>query len=52
MDLPKLPVGALADRAVDWLTTHGAAAFDAVGDGVEAAVDGVLWALQARRRWR
>lgn len=47
MDLPKLPVGALADRAVDWLTAHGAAAFDAVGDAVEAAVDGVLWTLQA-----
>ena len=29
MEALKLPVGALAARAVDWLTAHGAAAFDA-----------------------
>lgn len=47
MDAPKLPVGRLAAEGVDWLTAHGAAAFDALGRGVETTVDGVLWALQA-----
>ena len=42
----KLPVGAAAEGAFDWLGAHASGVFDAISDGLAGLIDGVLWALQ------
>ena len=42
----KLPVGQVAKSGFDWLKTHGAGAFDALSDALEAMIDAILWLLQ------
>jgi glycine betaine/proline transport system permease protein len=42
----KIPVGEAAATAFDWLQTNGAGFFDAVSNGLETLIDGVLWLLQ------
>lgn len=43
----KIPVGDLAESAVDWLTDHGAWFFDGLAAFVTAIIDSILWVLQA-----
>ena len=45
--IPKIPVGAAADDAFDWLDARAAGALDVVSDAVAGLIDGVLWAFQA-----
>ncbi len=42
----KLPIGAGAEAAVDWIRSHGVAVFDAVSAALQAAIEAVLWVLQ------
>lgn len=42
----KIPVGAVANDAVDWLTANGAWFFDSLADAVNGLIDGILWLLQ------
>ena len=42
----KIPVGDWAEAGVDWLARVGGAVFDAISDGLEALIDGILWLLQ------
>ena len=42
----KIPVGAAAEGAFDWLGAHASGVFDAVSDALAGLIDGVLWALQ------
>ena len=41
----KIPVGAAAEGAFDWLGANARGVFDAVSDGLAGLIDGVLWAL-------
>jgi glycine betaine/proline transport system permease protein len=43
----KIPVGLWAKAGVDWLQAHGGRVFDAISTGLESAINGVLWLLQA-----
>ncbi|MDZ4094274.1 MAG: choline ABC transporter permease subunit [Paracoccaceae bacterium] len=42
----KIPVGKLAKIVFDWLKTHGAWLFDAMGAVMEALIGAILWVLQ------
>jgi glycine betaine/proline transport system permease protein len=42
----KIPVGRVAAQLFDWLQANGAFVFDAISDGMEALIDGMLWILQ------
>ena len=42
----KIPVGDAAAALFDWLQINGAFFFDALSDGLEAMIDGILWVLQ------
>lgn len=42
----KIPVGDAAAAIFDWLQINGALVFDALSDGLEAMIDGILWVLQ------
>ena len=42
----KIPVGDAAAAVFDWLQINGAFFFDALSDGLEAMIDGILWVLQ------
>jgi glycine betaine/proline transport system permease protein len=42
----KIPVGRVAAQLFDWLQANGAFFFDAISDGMEALIDGMLWILQ------
>lgn len=42
----KIPVGAQAARAVDWLKVHARPVFDALTDGLQAMIDAILWVLR------
>ena len=42
----KIPVGAAAEGAFDWLGANASGVFDAVSDGLARLIDGVLWTLQ------
>ncbi|MFP5509127.1 MAG: choline ABC transporter permease subunit [Alphaproteobacteria bacterium] len=43
----KIPVGDYADRAFTWLEINAAFFFDAMSDGLEALIAGILWVLQS-----
>lgn len=43
----KIPVGAGAAAAFDWLQINGRWFFDGLSDGMEALIDGILWVLQS-----
>jgi glycine betaine/proline transport system permease protein len=43
----KIPIGAWAKSAVEWLRTHGGGVFDVISDGLLSAIDAILWVLQA-----
>ncbi|MGR3703961.1 MAG: choline ABC transporter permease subunit [Paracoccaceae bacterium] len=43
----KIPVGDYADRAFTWLEINAAFFFDAMSDGLEALITGILWVLQS-----
>jgi len=42
----KIPVGATARDAFDWLQDNGAPVFDAIEAGLRGLIDAILWALQ------
>ncbi|MGV6846974.1 MAG: choline ABC transporter permease subunit [Marinibacterium sp.] len=42
----KIPVGKWAAGGFDWLQVNGGWFFDGLADGLEALIDGVLWALE------
>ncbi|MDB5506305.1 MAG: choW [Devosia sp.] len=42
----KIPVGRVASDFFNWLRDNFSAAFDALADGAEALIDGLLWVLQ------
>ncbi len=42
----KIPVGDAAAAVFDWLQINGAFFFDALSDGLEAMIEGILWVLQ------
>ncbi|MXQ06402.1 choline ABC transporter permease subunit [Alphaproteobacteria bacterium GH1-50] len=42
----KIPVGDAAAAVFDWLQVNGAFFFDALSDGLDAMIDGILWVLQ------
>ncbi|EBA12535.1 choline ABC transporter permease subunit [Roseobacter sp. CCS2] len=42
----KIPVGDWSENAVDWLKENGRPAFDAVSDGLDFMIDGIVWILQ------
>lgn len=42
----KLPIGKWSKAAVDWLTDNGGWFFDGLGNGLETAIDAILWVLQ------
>ena len=42
----KIPIGDWAEAVFDWLQVNGAVFFDALSDGLEALIDGILWVLQ------
>jgi glycine betaine/proline transport system permease protein len=42
----KIPVGAAASAAFDWLQDHGAWFFDGLAAAMSRLIDGVLWVLQ------
>ncbi len=42
----KIPVGATASRAFDWLQENGAPFFDGLALGLERLIEAVLWVLQ------
>ncbi|KIT17545.1 choline ABC transporter permease subunit [Jannaschia aquimarina] len=42
----KIPVGDFAAAAFDWLQVTGQPVFDAISDGLEALIDGLLWLMQ------
>lgn len=42
----KIPVGDVAEGAFNWLEKRGRVVFDALADGLEALIDGILWLLQ------
>jgi len=44
---PKIPVGDAAAAVFDWLLANAAGLFDALADGAEALIEGVLRVLQA-----
>ncbi len=43
----KLPIGKWAENVVNWLTEHAEWLFDAISDSLSAAIEGILWVLQA-----
>jgi glycine betaine/proline transport system permease protein len=43
----KIPVGDYADRVFTWLEINAAFFFDAMSDGLEALIAGILWVLQS-----
>lgn len=43
----KLPVGKAAESAIDFLTEHAGPLFDGIAAALGAAIDGLLWLLQA-----
>lgn len=43
----KIPIGAWAKGAVEWLRTHGGGVFDVISDGLLSAIEAILWVLQA-----
>jgi glycine betaine/proline transport system permease protein len=43
----KIPVGATAKAAFDWLKVHAGPLFDAIAWALEGMIDGILWVLQA-----
>jgi glycine betaine/proline transport system permease protein len=43
----KIPIGAWAKSAVEWLRTNGGGVFDVISDGLLSAIDAILWVLQA-----
>jgi glycine betaine/proline transport system permease protein len=42
----KIPIGAVARDAFDWLQGHGAWFFDGLSDGLDAMIAAILWLLQ------
>ncbi len=42
----KIPVGDVAEAGFDWLEKRGRVVFDALSDGLEALIDGILWLMQ------
>ena len=42
----KIPVGATAEAAVNWLTANGRPVFDAMEAGLSALVEAILWVLE------
>lgn len=42
-----IPVGDTAGSVFDWLETNGSAVFDAIADGGNAMIEGMLWLMQA-----
>jgi len=42
----KIPVGDVAEAVFDWLEKRGRVVFDAMSDGLEAMIDGILWLMQ------
>ncbi len=42
----KIPVGATAATAVDWLKVHARPFFDALTDGLQGMIDAILWVLR------
>ncbi len=47
----KIPVGDWSETAVDWLKDNGRPAFDALSDGLDAMIDGIVWCLQTPPAW-
>jgi glycine betaine/proline transport system permease protein len=43
----KIPVGKTAKAVFDWMNANLGGFFDAISDGLEAMIDGILWLLQA-----
>ena len=43
----KLPIGKAAKSVVEWITDNFAWWFDAFSIGMETAIEGLLWLLQA-----
>jgi glycine betaine/proline transport system permease protein len=42
----KIPVGKTAKAIFDWMNENLGGVFDAISDGLEAMIDGILWLLQ------
>ncbi|MCY6379503.1 choline ABC transporter permease subunit [Hoeflea prorocentri] len=42
----KIPVGKVSKAVVDWLTDYGGWFFDGLANGLEAAIEAILWVLQ------
>ena len=42
----KIPVGDWSETGVDWLKDNGRPIFDALSDGLDAMIDGIVWCLQ------
>jgi len=42
----KIPVGDWSETGVDWLKENGRPIFDALSDGLDAMIDGIVWCLQ------
>lgn len=42
----KLPIGKWSKAVVDWLTDNGGWFFDGLAEGMEAAIEAILWVLQ------
>ncbi|MGL4311031.1 MAG: choline ABC transporter permease subunit [Paracoccaceae bacterium] len=49
--MTKIPVGAYAKIAFDWLKTNASWFFDGLGAGMQAMIDAILWALQTPPAW-
>ncbi|MFT6168044.1 MAG: glycine betaine/proline transport system permease protein [Celeribacter sp.] len=43
----KIPMGDGSEMIVDWLKDNARPFFDTLSDGLEAMIDGIVWALQA-----
>lgn len=46
LEAHRLPIGDYAVAVVDWLTTNASGVFDAIQAGLEAFINGILYALQ------
>ena len=42
----KIPIGKWSKAVVDWLTDNGGWFFDGLAEGMEAAIEAILWVLQ------
>ncbi|MBT0956675.1 choline ABC transporter permease subunit [Alphaproteobacteria bacterium KMM 3653] len=47
----KIPMDDISEAIVDWLKSNARPFFDALSDGLEWMIDGIVWALQAPPVW-